>query len=245
MIQAAPTGTRCPFDTSGLERGEDAIARYVDRPPSVVALVRASVERDRGATAIVDMGGPTLTYGQLWERASRVAGGLRAAGVGRGDRVAVRLTNGADWVLAFLGTLLAGGAVVPVNTRFARAEGDYLVEDCGAKVMIASGDALPDGEPYASEDLGPGALAAIFYTSGTTGFPKGAMTTHENLLTNSENCLRAVGLREAGAELRTLVNVPLFHVTGCNSQLIPTLELGGTVQILANALDIESFLGAI
>jgi acyl-CoA synthetase (AMP-forming)/AMP-acid ligase II len=119
------------------------------------------------------------------------------------------------------------------------------VEDSGAAVTLAEGDALPDGEPYVAEDVGPDDLAAIFYTSGTTGFPKGAMTSHANFTTNSENCIRANDLRPAGAGVRTLVNVPLFHVTGCNSQLIPVLELGGTVHILRNPLDLEAVLRAV
>src|SRR3954468_754600 len=126
MIQAAPTGARCPFDTSGVERGPDGVLRYTDRPASVVALLRASVERDPGAPAIVDLEGPRLSYQELWDRGARVAGGLRAAGVGPGDRVAVRLLNGADWVLGFFGTLMAGGVVVPVNTRFAEEEVAYV-----------------------------------------------------------------------------------------------------------------------
>ena len=70
------------------------------------------------------------------------------------------------------------------------------------------------------EDLTKPDLAAIFYTSGTTGVPKGAMTTHECFLSNVETCFRIAPLpREAG--IHTLVSVPLFHVTGCNSQLLP------------------------
>ena len=56
----------------------------------------------------VELGGERVTYRQLWDRAARVAGGLRAAGVQPGDRVANRLPNGNDWVYAFWGTLLAG-----------------------------------------------------------------------------------------------------------------------------------------
>ena len=61
-----------------------------------------------GREALAETGdGPRLTYAELWDRAARVAGGLRSAGVGRGDRVAIRLGNGVDWVLAFFGTVLA------------------------------------------------------------------------------------------------------------------------------------------
>jgi acyl-CoA synthetase (AMP-forming)/AMP-acid ligase II len=93
------------------------------------------------------------------------------------------------------------------------------------------------------EDLAPDDLAAIFYTSGTTGFPKGAMTSHANFLANSENAVRCIGIdRDANDDHATIINVPLFHVTGCNSQLVVTNELGGRVYVLANPLDIEGFL---
>src|SRR5205807_10330789 len=190
--------------------------------------------------------GETLTYGELWERASRVAGGLEEHGVGRGDRVAIRLSNGVDWVLAFFGAQLAGAVVVPVNTRFKESEVTYVIEDSGAGFTFEEGAALPDGEPTVVEDLGPNELAAIFYTSGTTGFPKGAMTSHGNFLSNSENCVRCLYVdRSEGPGLSTLISVPLFHVTGCNSQLLPLLELGGRVEILTNALDIDGFFTAI
>src|SRR3954452_23932038 len=221
------------FDTSGIERGEDGIARYVDRPASLLEMLRTSVERSPQATAIVEDGGPSLSYRELWDRSARVAGGLRGEGVERGDRVAIRLGNGADWVLAFWGAVMAGAVVVPVNMRFKEAEADYVVEDSGSRFVFASGRALPDGEPSVVEDLEPDELAAIFYTSGTTGFPKGAMTSHANFLANSETANRVIAIdRDMGSDLRTLVSVPLFHVTGCNSQLIPVLELGGVVEIM-------------
>src|SRR6058998_1910490 len=72
------------FDTSGIERGADGIARYVDRPPSLVAMLRASVDRVPDREAVVELGGPRLTYRELWDRAARVAGGLQAAGVRAG-----------------------------------------------------------------------------------------------------------------------------------------------------------------
>ncbi|PWU17272.1 MAG: acyl-CoA dehydrogenase [Candidatus Rokuibacteriota bacterium] len=220
--------------------------RYLDRPPSLVAMLKSSVDRDPGAPAIVEIGGETLTYGELWDRAARVAGGLQAEGVGRGDRVAIRLPNGVDWVLAFFGAQLAGAAVVPVNMRFKESEVAYVIEDSGAAFTFGEDADLPDGEPAVTDDLGPDELAAIFYTSGTTGFPKGAMTSHGNFMANSENAIRCLFVdRAEGPTLSTLVSVPLFHVTGCNSQLIPLFELGGRVEILVNALDIAGFFTAI
>jgi long-chain acyl-CoA synthetase len=245
VVQPLPRG-RNPFDESAVERDADGIARYTGRPPSLVALLRASVERDAAATALVEVGGSSLSYGGLWERSARVAGGLRAAGVARGDRVAIRLGNGIDWVLAFFGAQLLGAVVVPVNTRFTEEEVAYVVEDSGASYTFAPGVALADGDPLAGEDLGPEDLAAIFYTSGTTGFPKGAMTSHGNFLTNSENAFRCLSVdRAEGPSISTLVSVPLFHVTGCNSQLIPMLELGGRIEILSGPLDFDGFFQAV
>src|SRR5258708_21032607 len=124
-VQPAPRG-RNPFDTSGVERGADGIARYTGRPESLVHMLRASVERDPGAEAVVEVGGERLTFQQLWDRAARVAGGLRAAGLRRGDRAPIRPANGVDWVLAFWGAPLAGLVTVPGSTRFTASEIDYL-----------------------------------------------------------------------------------------------------------------------
>jgi acyl-CoA synthetase (AMP-forming)/AMP-acid ligase II len=245
MVEPAPRG-RNPFDESGVVRDERGRARYADRPDSLVHLLRTSVERDRAAVAVVELGGRTLSYGELWDGATRVAGGLREAGIERGDRVAIRLPNGADWVLAFFGAQLCGAVVVPVNTRFTDDEVAYLVGDSETKLVLDGSAPLPQGEPIAVEDLTQEDLAAIFYTSGTTGFPKGAMASHLNFLTNSENCFRALAREREGLErLSTLVSVPLFHVTGCNAQLIPTLEWGGRVEILSSPLDLDGFFRAV
>jgi long-chain acyl-CoA synthetase len=245
VVQPAPRG-RNPFDETGVERDSNGLARYVGQPTSLVHLLRASVDRDPTATALVEVGGASLSYGELWDRAARVAGGLRRFGIDRGDRVAIRLGNGIDWVLAFFGAQLMGAVVVPVNTRFTEEEVAYVVKDSGAAFTFEAGGKMPDGEPTVVEDLLPDDVAAIFYTSGTTGFPKGAMTSHANFIANSENCFRCMLVeRSEGPELSTLVSVPLFHVTGCNSQLIPTLERGGRLEILSGPLDIDGFFQAV
>ncbi|MDX6702811.1 MAG: long-chain acyl-CoA synthetase [Baekduia sp.] len=235
MTSAAPPSRGAnPFPTSGVARDAEGVLRYTGLARSVPELLRASVARDPGAEALAVVGGERLTYAELWDRAAHVAGGLRAAGIAPGDRVAIRLPNGAEWVLAFLGSMLAGAVPVPVNTRFTEAEAAYVVEDSGAAYVFAPGDALPGGPPVEpGEDAAGGAdLAAIFYTSGTTGVPKGAMQTHENLLGNAETALRVMDVPDGiGRELRTLIVVPLFHVTGCHSQLLVALQAGGTAVV--------------
>ena len=233
-----------PFDLTGVVRGDDGIKRFESLPASLVDTFRSAVETSPNAEAIVELDGPRLTFTELWDRSARVAGGLREQGVQRGDRVAIRYGNGLDWVLAFLGTQLAGAVAVPVNTRFAEPEVDYVVSDSGAKLVLSAVDPLAEGTPYADDSLSRSDLAAIFYTSGTTGFPKGAMTTHDNFLTNIENVVRVRGLRDRDEPIRNLVSVPLFHVTGCNSQLLPTLSEGGATVIMP-MFEVGRFLRAI
>jgi len=231
------------FDLTGVARGPDGIKRYDVLPPNLVHMLRASVDRQGAAEALVETGGgPRLSYAELWDRAARVAGGLRALGVQRGDRVAIRLANGVDWALAFFGSLLADAIVVPVNTRLTEEEAGYIVTDSGARYVFAPGAALPDGDALVVDDQGLGDAAAIFYTSGTTGFPKGAVTSHGNFLSNAETCRRALSVAPEG--LRTLISVPLFHVTGCNSQLLVAMYLGGTAVIMP-AFEVGAFLRAI
>ncbi|MEK6320632.1 MAG: AMP-binding protein [Acidobacteriota bacterium] len=232
-----------PFDYSGITRDADGIAHYDERPDSLVEMLRATADKSPKHEAIVELGGERVTYRQLWERSARVAGGLKEIGINRGDRVAIRLGNGLDWCLAFFGVQMAGAVAVPVNTRFSEAEVDYVVTDSGSRFSFLTGQPLPDGDPLVVEDLTKSDLAAIFYTSGTTGFPKGAMTTHENFLSNTENCRRLVKLPDDGS-VRNLVSVPLFHVTGCNSQLLPTCESGDAIVIMP-AFEVQAFLRAI
>jgi long-chain acyl-CoA synthetase len=123
---------------------------------------------------------------------------------------------------------MAGAVAVPVNTRFTDSEAAYVIEDSGSAFVFETGQALLDGSPHVYDGTSKQDVAAIFYTSGTTGFPKGAMHTHENVLANVETAIRVVEIdRELGRAYRTLVVVPLFHVTGCHSQTLPALRIGG------------------
>jgi len=232
-----------PFDYSGITRDSSGIAHYDNRPGSLIEMLRATVDKTPDHEAIVELGGERINYRQLWDHSARVAGGLKQIGIQRGDRVAIRLGNSLDWCLAFFGTLMSGAVAVPVNTRFSESEVEYVVNDSGSRFSFLPGESLPDGESLVVEDLTKADLAAIFYTSGTTGFPKGAMTTHENFLTNTETCRRVVDLPYDGS-IRNLVSVPLFHVTGCNSQLLPTCEAGDTLVIM-QAFEVQACLRAV
>ncbi|HEY3902323.1 MAG TPA: AMP-binding protein [Streptosporangiaceae bacterium] len=249
-ITPIPRTQAYPFPLDGVTRDANGVARYDGLPKSLLAMLKAQVDSRPDTEALVELGGRRLTYRQLWDAAARVAGGLHRAGLRPGDRVAVRYPAGTNWVLAFWGTLLAGGITVAVNTRWAPPEVEFALADSAATIDLAPDTPLPDADPVEPIGAGPDDVAAIFYTSGTTGRPKGVPTTHHAFLSNAESMARALFLdsraesSEDGSELRTLISVPLFHVTGCNSQLIVAAYLGGAAVIMP-ALDLTALIEAL
>ena len=139
-ITAPPRGAN-PFDSSGVLADQDGVRRYANLHDSITQMLAESVDADPGAEALVEVGGDRISYRQLWDRAARVAGGLSEQGIRPGDRVAIRLPNSIDWVLAFLGGVLAGAIVVPVNTRFTDSEVGYVVDDSGSSYRFEPGNA--------------------------------------------------------------------------------------------------------
>lgn len=234
-----------PFPRTGVSVDARGVPHYDDLPATLLDMLAEQVDAHPDSEAVIELGSQRLTYRQLWDRAARVAGGLRAGGLKPGERVAVRYPAGVKWVLAFWGTVMAGGVAVAVNTRSAQPEVDFVLSDAGAHVDLAGDAPLPDGSPYVTEHLTSTDVAALFYTSGTTGHPKGVPTTHEAFMTNTENAVRCLQQpRDIGADLRTLISVPLFHVTGCNSQLLAATRLGGAAVIMA-ALNLEQLMDTL
>jgi long-chain acyl-CoA synthetase len=255
--QIQEAGWLRPYDESGttVTPGGGRSFRWI--PASVPALFADLAEMRPDTDAVIDLGArPSgrdgspadpagrLSYARLWERALRVAGGFAARGVRPGDRVAIRLPNGADWCLAFLGALAAGAVAVPVNTRFTDAEVGFVVGDCGARFVIGPDDQLPDGPPLLRE-CAPDSLGALFYTSGTTGRPKGAMLTHRAMVSAAESARRGLELSALPEDdLRNLVPAPLFHVMGSLVQWLPTCLAAGTT-VLMPAFDAGEWLRVI
>jgi acyl-CoA synthetase (AMP-forming)/AMP-acid ligase II len=238
-------GGHSAFPTTGVFRDHDGVPHYEQLPSTLLDMLAQQVDTRPDSGSVIELGGDRLTYRQLWDRAARVAGGLRASGLRRGERVALRYPAGVNWVLAFWGTIMAGGVAVPVNTRSAQPEVEFVLSDAGALMDLAAGTPLPDGEPYVVEGLGRADIAALFYTSGTTGHPKGVPTTHEAFLTNAENMVRCIGQsRDLGEAFRTLISVPLFHVTGCNSQLLTAAYFGGA-SVIMPALDLAALIATL
>ena len=196
---------------------------------------------DRAALVFGDR---TLTHRELHERAQRLAGVLAAAGVGRGDRVALLLHNGFEFVESLLACHHLGAVAVPVNFRLAADEIAYILGDSGAVALVTGlgVDGLPDvgltlevGSSYeervsaAVSHPEPAALreedaALMCYTSGTTGRPKGAVLTHGGLVASTLSWIHEM---RAGEDDVWLSGQPLFHIGGING-LLPFLVLGAT-----------------
>ena len=181
-----------------------------------------------------------LTYGAADLGAARLAGALSAAGVTKGDRVVVQVAKTPEAVMTYLACLRIGAIYIPLNTAYTAAEVGYFLNDATPRLLVcdpsaraALADVIPDGTAVLEldaqgrgslmdaaetavsiaeiEHCDPDDLAAILYTSGTTGRSKGAMLTHGNLASNALT-LHALWRFEPGDVL--LHALPIFHVHG-------------------------------
>ncbi|MEY2477697.1 MAG: hypothetical protein QOG87_3012 [Actinomycetota bacterium] len=180
--------------------------------------------------AVVD-GDRRITYGEFADRCDRVSTLLRERGCRPGDRVAYLCPNTLELLEAYYGVLLAGCVLVPLNLRLADAELQFVLDDCGARVLAvhpslqeaAASLAVPDRLTLAPDYLparpdGRSAhvvdeddVCELFYTSGSTGRPKGVMLTHRNLHTHAVDSALTMATTHRDVVLHT---IPLFHVNG-------------------------------
>ncbi|MFD7844176.1 class I adenylate-forming enzyme family protein [Nocardia sp. NPDC059764] len=227
--------TRNGWCDNPLARAADGILRYGNLTPALTELLDIQVHNFAAREAVVEIGGPRLTYRELWYSASRIAGGLQEHGIGYGDRVAVRMPVGARWVQAFLGALLSGAVPVLVHDGLPDALADRVIRDACADFVLDGGGtaagfaaALPDGAAFIDDGASLGELALLSYTSPSPDTaPRGVELTNENLLSAIRSVVGALDLPTDG--LRNLVLLPLAHASGCVDQLLPTFAVGGTV----------------
>ena len=179
-------------------------------------LLRRSFEPALDRPFLRIAGGATLTYADMDERSARAAGWLKSQGVSAGDRVVVQLPKSVDVVALYLGVLRLGAVYVPLNTAYTPAEVDWFVADAEPAAVVRDAGALVaalDGSRPLPGIVERGAddLAALVYTSGTTGRPKGAMLTHGNLASNALTLKVAWAFETEDVLLHAL---PIFHVHG-------------------------------
>jgi long-chain acyl-CoA synthetase len=158
---------------------------------------------------------PWASYRQLAGRVAALAGGLRKRGLAPGSRVMILQGNAPEYLEAMYAAWWAGLVVVPVNAKLHPKEVNYITGHAGVRYRFETGGAdyrhLLASEPLADPDP-QGGLAWLFYTSGTTGRPKGAMLSHANLACMTESYFRSVD--EVPAEGRLLHAAPMSHGSG-------------------------------
>ena len=230
---------------------------------TVAEVLRIQTERDpaRAHIHLLDQDrGQDISHGQLFERASRVAAGLAASGLRRGETVAIMLPTCQDFFSCFLGVMLAGGVAVPVypparpnqletyiqrQTRILRnAQVRFLLSfDRVRSVASVLGGQLPSlqeslsagvladrGRHARAPDVEPADICFIQYTSGSTGDPKGVTLTHANVLANIRGIGFAVEVRPTDYVVSWL---PLYHDMGLIGSWLFSLYYGLPITVLS------------
>jgi len=248
--------------------------------PTTAAEAFARARRHAGREFLVYQD-ERVSYDGFARASLGIAGLLAERGLRKGDRVALVMRNLPEWPVVFMGALLAGAIVVPLNAWWSATELAYGILDSGARFVFADAERLarlkdsvpaqifvtraahpPPGVTVLEDIIGapshwcdlpqlsmpdvalsPEDDATIFYTSGTTGAPKGALGTHRSLTTNifampfsnARNALRRGDPAARGnsdKQRATLIAVPFFHVIGSLSILLPNMVAGGKLVLM-------------
>jgi long-chain acyl-CoA synthetase len=239
--------------------GDRVIPAFGERPASLWAMIADAAARNPDGEALV-CGERRMNWREVAQQSAQIAAGLRRKGVRRGDRIALLLGNRIEFVLALFGAAHLGAVTVLLSTRQQKPEIAYVLNDCGAKLLIHEAllaDRLPDardvpeltqriavddtsasqfsdligdGPLPAPADVGEQDAAMILYTSGTTGRPKGAMLAHCNIIHSAMIYEACMELTEAD---RSIAAVPLAHVTGVVANIMSMARCAGTLIIVA------------
>ncbi|MHC4469585.1 MAG: long-chain-fatty-acid--CoA ligase [Planctomycetota bacterium] len=202
-----------------------------------------------GKTGVVE-GDLRLTYAEVAERAESLAGFLSERGIGPGDRVAVVEENTHAFLEAYFAAAALGAVLVPLNHRLSHREIGFILEDSGARWLLATercrarveragrnlvegvlwlGEEYEDALGSAREPFTPAPVEAdqpahLYYTSGTTGRPKGVVLTHGNVCVHSANAVEELEITEADVWGHF---APMFHLADAWATFAIT-SVGGT-----------------
>jgi long-chain acyl-CoA synthetase len=217
----------------------------------------------------INEGGIDTTYAQLNDRASRVATALINMGVKPGQQVGLCAPNSADWLAFYFGVIKAGAVAVTYSSVLTGAELTILVNHARPRFMLAGAERLreleklkgsaglekiicPDGDIDMAHlvEMGSGSFkaverdradtAAILYTGGTTGIPKGVMLSHQNINVSAHNVAYSERSTEAD---RALCFLPFNHVFGQMHVMNATIMSAGCLEILPT-FDLDRVLEA-
>ena len=203
--------------------------------------------------------GRAVTFLEMDSRVRRIAAALRRRGLQSGERLALLMPNGADYIELVYACSLLGVIAVPINTRYAGAEIDRLLENAQPRGLIRHStfpaptvqldwehviDLEPldkiEEQPYTGEFYDPDAILALLYTSGTTGQPKGAALTHANVFSNIHDLNYWLDYREKAVFLHAS---PMFHIADFPAMF--ATPVFGAAQIALSHFDPVSFSASV
>jgi malonyl-CoA/methylmalonyl-CoA synthetase len=224
--------------------------------------------RSRESRTLFDVpGGRCWSYAELVALSGQLANLLQASGVKPGDRIAVQVHKSVEAIALYLAAVRCGAVFLPLNTAYTRAEVEYFLDDAEPAIFVCdsareaefegiearlfsldgdgSGSLLAAAQSLEAEfdnvQRGPEDLAAILYTSGTTGLSKGAMLSHDNLLSNA---LTLVDYWQFSSDDVLLHALPIFHTHGLFVATNIILATGGSMIFLAR-FDVEQMLAQL
>jgi acyl-coenzyme A synthetase/AMP-(fatty) acid ligase/rubrerythrin len=229
-------------DLSGRAMSADAADTPVSEADNAAVLLLGNAATSH--TALV-CGEDSLSYDALREQVRRAAGALRARGIKPGDRVAIKLNDGIDWVVAFLGALWAGAVAVPVNPRVPAPEWSYILDEAGfSLILVEADDATPEpwrrrtwsladfhharrgAELVSACPADPRAPAFWCHSSGTSGKPKAVIHAHRFARSIEQVSRDGLGI---GGDDRLFASSKLFFSYPQTNSLWAGLKLGATV----------------
>ena len=251
-----------------------SLLTYAPAVSETIGEILPEAARRFGDKVALIVGADAFSFSELDARSNRVANGLVAVGVEPGDRVTLYGPNCWEWLIGYYAIAKSGAVVNPISSMFTVDEVRYVVEDSGARVVVAAsdkgvplldlvgtgglssvvlwGDQVPQGATSftawlddASSDFVPvtrerGDLAAVCYTSGTTGRPKGAMQSHRAIISAAVGTV-VMGAR--GPEDRVINSLPLPHVYG--SCVFNAAMMAGSTFIMVPRFEAVEVMAAI
>lgn len=205
-----------------------------------------------------------FSYGEIDRLVTLAAGGLITEGLQNNERVAILMNNCPEYIIIYFAILRAGGVVIPVNTFLTPGEISYILNDSGCRILIYNEsflshagkignecrqvkllpfDSLSQKETKPQPDIfDQDDMAVLLYTSGTTGFPKGVMLTHRNLLSNAEACMEAMNVT---CKDKVLLFLPLFHAFSFTVCVVLPICAGASITLLASVKPFSKVIRSI